>query len=181
MSICTKTGDGGSTGLMYNRRVPKTHPRVEACGTIDELNSALGVARATRPPEFVAAKILHLQKSLINVMGELATLAQDLPRYATDGFVIITPPLATELEGWIREIEAQKISFQGWATPGANPPAAALDLARSISRRAERRVEMLLEMGEIENRSIQIFLNRVSDLLWLLARWCETNDPNAPA
>jgi cob(I)alamin adenosyltransferase len=174
VSICTKTGDKGTTGLMYNRRIPKTHPRLDAYGTVDELNAALGVARAANKSEFVTAKLFQLQKSLVDLMGELATDKADLERYAKDGYKIIDPEFATDLEHWIHEIEAQKVSFRNWATPGATAESAALDMARTIARRAERRVEDLLHSGEIENRSIQIYLNRVSDLLWLLARWVET-------
>lgn len=174
MSICTKTGDKGTTGLMYNRRVPKTHPRLEAYGTVDELNAAIGVARASSGEEFVTAKLLHIQKNLVDLMGELATDTADLDRYAKDGYTIIGKEMSTILEGWIREIEAQKVSFKHWATPGATVESAALDMARTIARRAERRVEGLIEAGEIENRAIQIYLNRASDLLWLLARWVET-------
>ena len=159
---------------MYNRRVPKTHPRIEAYGTIDELNAALGVARAATREDFITSKLLHIQRQLIYVMGELATEKADLPRYVKDGFKTIKAEHAEELEGWIKEIEAQKISFQGWATPGATPEAAALDLARTIARRGERQVEGLIQLGTVENREIQIYLNRVSDLLWLMARWCET-------
>lgn len=174
MSICTKTGDLGTTGLMYNRRVSKTHARIEACGAIDELNAAIGVARAGSAEEFVSAKLLKIQKELIDLMGEVATVHEDLARYRKDGYGMITREMADLLESWISEIEAQKISFKGWATPGATPQAAALDLARAISRRAERRVQALLESGEVENRLLQVYLNRVSDLLWLLARWTET-------
>jgi cob(I)alamin adenosyltransferase len=174
MSICTKTGDKGTTGLMYNRRVPKTHPRLEAYGTVDELNAALGVARAGSREEFVTAKLFHIQKNLVDLMGELATDKADLERYAKDGYTIIGAEFSTVLEGWIREIEAQKVSFKHWATPGATPESAALDMARTIARRAERRVEELIQLGETENRAIQIYLNRMSDLLWLLARWIET-------
>jgi cob(I)alamin adenosyltransferase len=173
MSICTKTGDAGTTALMYNRRVSKTHPRIEACGTVDELNAALGLARSSSPHEFVTSRVFHLQKDLILLMGELATTAEDMPRFLKDGFAVITAELSDPIEGWIREIEAQRVSFKHWATPGANPEAAALDVARTICRRAERRVQELLESGEIQNRNIQIYLNRVSDLLWLLARWTE--------
>ena len=174
VSICTKTGDKGTTGLMYNRRVPKTHPRLEAYGTVDELNAALGVARASSGEEFVTSKLLHIQKNLVDLMGELATDKADLDRYAKDGYTIIGIEFSTVLEGWIREIEAQKVSFKHWATPGATAESAALDMARTIARRAERRVESLLEAGETENRAVQVYLNRTSDLLWLLARWAET-------
>ncbi len=174
MSIVTKTGDGGTTGLMYNRRVPKHHPRVEACGTLDELNSALGLARASATEKFVRENLFWIQKSLVDVMGEVGVLPEDLPRYAKDGYSSVKPDLTAKLEALVKEIEAQKISFKGWATPGATPAAAALDVARSVCRRAERRVCELQAAGELKNREIVIFLNRLSDLLWLFARWTET-------
>ena len=74
MSIATKTGDSGSTGLMYNRRVPKTHPRVETYGSVDELNTAIGMARATAQHDFVRGRLLGVQNDLVILMGELATL-----------------------------------------------------------------------------------------------------------
>jgi cob(I)alamin adenosyltransferase len=173
MSIATKTGDGGMTGLMYGRRVTKNHPRVEACGALDELNAALGLARAAAAEAFVGDHLLWIQKSLVGVMGEVGVLPADLPRYVQDGYALATPALTARLDGLVQEIEAQKISFQGWATPGATPAAAALDLARTICRRAERRVYDLQAAGELQNGEILIFLNRLSDGLWLLARWTE--------
>jgi cob(I)alamin adenosyltransferase len=155
--------------------VPKNHPRLEAYGTVDELNAALGVARAASSEDFVSTKLFRVQKDLVDLMGELATNKADLERYAKDGYKIIGPEGSAELEGWIREIEAQKVSFKYWATPGATVLSAALDMARTVARRAERRVEDLLQLGETENRNIGVYLNRVSDLLWLLARWVETN------
>ena len=174
MSIATKTGDGGTTGLIYGHRVPKNHPRVEACGTIDELNSALGLARATATEKFVGENLFWIQKSLVDVMGEVGVLTPDRPRYVRDGFVLITPELTAKLDALVQEIETQGVSFKGWATPGATPGAAALDLARSVCRRAERRVFDLQSAGELPNAEILIFLNRLSDLLWLFARWVET-------
>ena len=174
MSIATKTGDGGTTGLIYGHRVPKNHPRVEACGTIDELNSALGLARATATEKFVGENLFWIQKSLVDVMGEVGVLTPDRPRYVRDGFALVTPELTAKLDALVQEIETQGVSFKGWATPGATPGAAALDLARSICRRAERRVFDLQSAGELPNAEILIFLNRLSDLLWLFARWVET-------
>ena len=174
MSIATKTGDAGTTGLMYNRRVSKTNPRVEAYGSVDELNAALGAARATSEHETVREKLLTIQQDLVTLMGELATLAEDLPRYLRDGFVVVTPELTAKLDAWVKEIESQQISFKGWATPGATLNAALLDVARTTCRRAERRVCSLQEAGEMKNPEIVIYLNRLSDLLWLLARWVET-------
>jgi cob(I)alamin adenosyltransferase len=173
MSIVTKTGDDGTTGLMYGRRVPKNHPRVEACGTLDELNAALGLARALAPEKFVGENLLWLQKSLVEVMGEVGVWPEDMSRYAKDGYKLVTPELTARLEALVKEIEAQKISFKGWATPGATQPAAALDVARTVCRRAERRVYDLQSSDELRNGEILIFLNRLSDLLWLLARWVE--------
>ena len=174
MSIATRTGDHGTTGLMYGRRVPKTHPRIEANGAIDELNAALGVARAPATDEWLRGELLLTQKQLVDVMGELATAPDDLGRYARDGFTLVTPAMTARLDELVKQLEAQKISFKGWATPGATPLAAALDLARTACRRAERRVCAIREAGEMVNAEIIIYLNRLSDVLWLLARWIET-------
>ncbi|MFO1497410.1 MAG: cob(I)yrinic acid a,c-diamide adenosyltransferase [Verrucomicrobiota bacterium] len=173
MSIATKTGDAGSTALMYNRRVPKTHPRVEAYGCVDELNAALGVARAHAPGAIISERLLAVQKDLVPLMGELATLTDDLDRYVKAGLPRIDPSATAVLDGWVRDLESQKISFDGWATPGANPLAAALDLARTVCRRAERRVCSLQEQSELRNPEIIVYLNRLSDVLWLLARAAE--------
>ncbi len=179
VSICTKTGDSGLTGLMYNRRVSKTHPRIEACGAVDELNAALGVARANLHATAMNDRLLLIQKQLVALMGELATHKDDLARYRRDGFELLPEAAPSQIEAWIQELEAQKISFKGWATPGATREAAALDLARAICRRAERQVERLLESNEIENRTLQVYLNRVSDFLWLSARAAETKAEHA--
>lgn len=174
MSIATRTGDSGLTGLMYNRRVSKCHPRVEAYGTVDELNTAIGMARATAQHDFVSENLLLIQNDLVLVMGELATQVEDLPRYAKDGFTIVSKSLTAKLDGLVEEIEAQKVSFKGWATPGATLNSAALDVARTTCRRAERRVCALQESSQLHNPEIIIYLNRLSDTLWLLARWVET-------
>src|SRR5207249_3337510 len=90
MSIITKTGDAGTTGLMYNRRVSKCHPRVEAYGAVDELNAALGMARAKAADEFTHESLLAIQKDLVILMGELATMPEDLERYRKDGYEVVT-------------------------------------------------------------------------------------------
>ena len=179
MSIATKTGDAGDTGLMYNRRVSKCHPCVEAYGSVDELNAALGQARATTAHASVRANLLAIQKDLVTLMGELATGVEDLPRYVKDGFSLVTPELTAKLDQWVKAIEAQKISFKGWATPGSSQSSAALDVARTTCRRAERRVCAVQEAGSLRNPEIIIYLNRLSDLLWLLARWVETQQNSA--
>src|ERR1700722_8253653 len=107
MSIVTKTGDSGTTGLMYGRRVPKNHPRVEACGAIDELNAALGLARATATDNFVSENLFTIQKDFIVLMGEVGVLAEDLPRYAKDGFSLVTHEMTARLDVLVKEIESQ--------------------------------------------------------------------------
>jgi cob(I)alamin adenosyltransferase len=174
MSVVTKTGDGGSTALMYNRRVPKHHPRVAAYGNVDELNAALGLARATSAEKFVSENLLLIQKDLVVLMGELCVQPEDLPRYVKGVFSLVTPAMTAKLEALVREIEAQNVSFKGWATPGANPSSATLDVARTVCRRAERGVCELNDSGGVVNPEIIIYLNRLSDLLWLFARWVET-------
>jgi cob(I)alamin adenosyltransferase len=159
---------------MYGRRVPKTHPRVEACGAVDELNAALGVAHASVEHDFARNNLLVIQKDLIVLMGELCVQPADLPRYVKDGYSLVTPAMTATLDALVREIEEQNVSSKSWATPGATPPSAALDLARTICRRAERRVCGLKETSELKNVEIVIYLNRLSDLLWLFARWVET-------
>ena len=175
MGIVTKTGDKGTTGLMYNRRVSKCHPRVEAYGCVDELNAALGLARATAEHDFVRDNLVAIQKDLIVLMGELATAVDDLPRYVADAFSLVTPELTAKLDKLAQEIEARSITFKGWATPGASIHSAALDLARTTCRRAERRVCELQESDQLQNPEIIVYLNRLADLLWLVARWVEAH------
>ncbi len=174
MSIATKTGDNGTTGLMYNRRVPKSHPRVEAYGCVDELNAALGMARATAKFEIIRNDLLATQKDLVTLMGELATAAGDLQRYEKDGFALVKPEMTAKLDKVVAQIEAQKITYRGWATPGDTLNSAALDVARTVCRRAERRVCALHEANELRNPEIIIYLNRLADALWLMARWVES-------
>jgi cob(I)alamin adenosyltransferase len=177
MSIVTKGGDRGTTGLMYNRRVSKCHPRVEACGAVDELNAAIGLARAGAGDDFVRENLAAIQQDLVRLMGELATAVEDLPRYAKDGHGRVTPAMTAQLEEWVGKIEAGKVCPSGWATPGANAVSAALDLARTVCRRAERRACALHEAGQLQNTEILVYLNRLSDLLWLFARWVEVDRP----
>ncbi len=174
MSIVTRTGDHGATGLMYNRRVTKHHPRVEAYGAVDELNAALGLARAQAAPHPLAGALLNLQHDLVILMGELATATEDLNRYAADGFPRVTPQLTGRLDQWIHDLEERLPLPRGWAMPGDGSLSAALDLARTICRRAERRVSALREAEPSSNPEILTYLNRLADLLWLLAREAAT-------
>ncbi len=170
MSIVTKTGDQGMTALMYNRRVSKNHPRVEAYGTVDELTASLGLAKASAREGFVRDCLQFIQKDLITVMGELATATEDLARFVKDGYTIVSPAMTARLDDAVKELEAQNLKFSGWAIPGGNLGAAALDVARTVCRRAERGVCALHSQGQLQNAEIIVYLNRLSDLLWLLAR-----------
>src|SRR5437667_3788211 len=105
MSIVTKTGDSGTTALMFNRRVSKSHPRVEACGCVDELNAALGVARASATDSFIREQLLAIQKDLVALMGEVATLTEDLPRLQKAGFSVVTPDLTKKLDDLVKQLE----------------------------------------------------------------------------
>jgi cob(I)alamin adenosyltransferase len=170
MSIVTRTGDAGTTALMYGRRVSKCDPRVEAYGTVDELNAALGLAVASVRPASLGRALRPVQQDLIALMGELATHPRDLPRYVRAGYPRIAAEHTARLERLVRTTESGLGPLTGWALPGASASSASLDLARAICRRAERRVCALHRRGGLHNPEVIIFLNRLSDLLWLLAR-----------
>jgi len=171
MSISTRRGDGGETDLMFGRRVPKTHPRVVASGAVDELNAALGMARAgcADQSESLSTFIAEVQADLVALMGELATLPEDLPKYIEKGYERFGGERLEKLDAKVAEIETAGLTFKGWAMPGAGGDgvAAALDLARTVCRRAERDV-ILLET-EAPAKVVQ-YLNRLADALWLQAR-----------
>jgi cob(I)alamin adenosyltransferase len=170
MSIATKTGDSGETSLMYGRRVPKTDPRVAAYGGVDELNSALGLARASSSDELITEQILAVQKELIIVMGELATAEEDLSRYTKDGFQLTESAMVDRLTAVVDDLETNKLGpFKGWSIPGESISAATLDVARTTCRRAERAIAAL----SLRNTEVLRYLNRLSDLCWLLARYAE--------
>jgi cob(I)alamin adenosyltransferase len=173
MSIVTRNGDGGQTCLMYGVRVPKYHPRIEACGAVDELNAALGLARALNPPPWLGTALLEVQRDLIVLMGELATDPALQDRFRQDGFPALEPGHVQRLEREVQRLEAELPPPRGWALPGANPLAASLDFARTVCRRAERRVCALAEETPDMHRQAVIYLNRLSDLLWLWARRME--------
>jgi cob(I)alamin adenosyltransferase len=181
MSIATKTGDEGETSLMYGRRVPKTDARVEAYGSVDELNSALGLARASATDAFLAEQVLSIQKELVVVMGELATAGEDMERYQKDGFQLTSASMTDRLTTAVDDLEKNKLGkFKDWSVPGKNMPSAVLELARTVCRRAERQVAVLMAVDANLNREILRYLNRLSDLCWLLARYAETvQEPNS--
>lgn len=181
MSIATKTGDRGDTALMYGRRVPKTDPRVEAYGCVDELTSALGLARATVSDASIREQVHSMQKELVTVMGELATAPEDLERYRKDGFTATDGSMVERLTAAIDKLEEDPALYpKDWVVPGSSLASAALDLARTACRRAERRVAHLQSESAGFNGEVLRYLNRLSDLCWLLARRVEQGSRDIP-
>jgi cob(I)alamin adenosyltransferase len=175
MSIATRTGDDGTTGLVFGQRVPKDHPRVEAVGRFDELNAALGWAKCQVGGDAaIVGEIESIQRDLVSLMGELAADDADQARYAGSKFGKVADPDLTRIDTLIARLEATPIAFDGWATPGKTPAAAALDLARVAARRAERQLITMRTAGLVVRPLLVQFVNRTSDLLWLLARRAES-------
>ena len=174
-SIATRTGDDGTTGLLYGQRVPKDHPQIEAVGSLDEFNAALGLARATGSDSSARGALEQIQRDLVALMGEVVCAESDSERFSSSKFARIGAAELARVDAAITAIEARHVKFDGWATPGATPHAAALDLARTAGRRAERRLFALTRHGKTVRPLLLQYLNRVSDLLWLMAR--EAEDP----
>ena len=176
MSISTKTGDDGTSGLLYGRRVPKTDPHIEACGAVDELNAVLGLARAAAGAGPLNDQILRIQNELVLLMGELALIEEDVPRYQESKRERISAVATARLTDLVHEGETQ-VSFKDWAMPGGTPLGAALDFARTVCRRAERRVLALREVQPTLNPELIPYLNRLSDLCCIWARRAESPAP----
>jgi cob(I)alamin adenosyltransferase len=174
VSIVTKTGDKGETSLMYGRRLSKADPRVDAYGCVDELSAALGVARSIATENFLSDQIVAAQRDLIIVMGELATAPSDHERYAKDGFHLTTKEMVGRITSVIFDLEKDKSLYpKDWVLPGATPISAALDFARTTCRRAERHIAAFGAEDKDFNPEILRYLNRLSDLCWILARFAE--------
>jgi cob(I)alamin adenosyltransferase len=174
VSIVTKTGDKGETSLMYGRRLSKADSRVDAYGCIDELSAALGLARSISPDKFVSDQVFAVQKDLIVIMGELAMSPADHERYLKDGFQLTTAEMVDRVTGVIFELEKDKSLYpKDWAVPGETVVSSTLDFARVTCRRAERRIVTFSVEEKDLNPEILRYLNRVSDLCWVLARYVE--------
>ena len=163
MSITTRTGDDGTTRLFTGERVSKTDPRLEALGDLDELVSALGVARAQPLPEDLRTDLLTTQRELFILGAELASSG---PGRVDAAFLAL-------LETRRDELEARTPHPEGFILPGETVAGAYIDLARSLARRLERRVAGLVAESRIGNPRVGVWLNRLSDYLWLLARAAE--------
>ena len=169
MSISTKGGDGGRTSLAGGVRVSKAHPRVDCYGTIDELISQMGFARSICTDAEVREQIKALQRELYKVESAIAT-----PPEGRKPAPEITSVMVDALEAEVHRIESVPGVLADWSLPGELPDAAALDVARTVCRRAERLATALTNEGQLTNPAILAYLNRLSDLLWLLGRLLET-------
>lgn len=172
-SIATRTGDDGTTSLLYGQRVPKDHPQIEAVGAYDELNVALGAVKPLLADGASRTLVHGLQNNLVALMGEVACAETDAARYAASKFAKISAADVTALDAAVAALEARGLKFDGWATPGANALGAAFDTARGVARRAERRLCALPAHGRTVRPELRQFTNRLADLLWLLARQAE--------
>ncbi len=166
--IYTRTGDSGDTGLFGGGRVPKDHPRVAAYGDVDELNSVLGVVRATAPTEFHDALLETIQRDLFSIGGHLATPDPDKVRAAL-AKAELSPSRITLFEETMDGADAELEPLKAFILPGGSAKAAALHLARTVCRRTERSIVHLAATDEVPELFI-IYINRLSDLLFTLAR-----------
>jgi cob(I)alamin adenosyltransferase len=172
VSIVTRHGDGGETSLLYGGRVPKDDLHTEAYGALDEAISALGMARALSGEPARARRILDLQRELFTVGAELATASSEQDKLAKH-FATVTTSMVEALDLEVAALEARVALPKGFVIPGGDPVAAAIDLGRSFVRRAERRAVSLHRAGGLANEEVLRYLNRCSDLLFMLAREAE--------
>ena len=168
MSIATKRGDGGQTGLAGGIRVSKADLRVETYGGIDELNTVLGFARSICSDGEIAGWTEEIQRTLFRVGSALATPPES-PKQ---------PPLVTtedvdRLTGLVEQIEATEGILADWSLPGAHRESAAYEVARTVCRRAERNVVRFIESGAEVKPEVVAYLNRLSDVIWLFGRLIE--------
>jgi cob(I)alamin adenosyltransferase len=167
VKIYTRTGDDGSTGLLGRGRVPKSDPRVEAYGSVDELNAALGVARSLDTAPWLTPELAIIQSRLFSLGAELAaTTPEPLAKVDRIGDADIE-----SLERAIDRLDAELPPLTNFVLPAGSALAAQLHLARTVCRRAERRVVTLAASAALEPRLVR-YLNRLADLLFVMARWC---------
>ena len=163
MKIYTKTGDAGETSLFGGARVPKDDPRIEAYGTVDELNSLLGVARASWPASPLDAQLGRIQSDLFAIGAHLASPG-------TSRFAGVEPERVAELERAIDAMESELAPLRNFILPGGSAAAAHLHVARTVCRRAER-LAVALHDDDPATRSSLVYMNRLSDYLFVAARY----------
>jgi cob(I)alamin adenosyltransferase len=167
MKIYTRTGDDGTTGLLGPGRVFKDAVRVEAYGSVDELNAVLGVVHTLDADHWLAAELATIQARLFHVGAELAASTPD----AVAKLECVCDDDVAALERWIDRLEAELEPLTSFVLPGGSPLGAELHVARAVCRRAERRTVSLLQAGSVQPRLVR-YLNRLGDLLFVMARWC---------
>lgn len=169
LRIYTRTGDDGTTGLLFGGRVRKDDPVMQLTGTVDEAQAALGMARAEAAPGSELDELLTvLERELYVLMAEVTTDPAHRDKLVA-GTTLVTPGMVEALETKIDDLIGRVEMPTDFVVPGANRTSAALDLARTVVRRAER----LLVSAPVEGSLVGRYLNRLSDLLWALARWAE--------
>ena len=168
MKIYTRKGDDGTTGLLYGDRVPKHSPLIEANGAIDEAQAFIGVARAQGDPgSELASQLMTIEADLWVLMAEVATSPENRSKLKE----LVTAAMVQSLEAHIDQATERFEMPKGFVIPGANPLSAALDVARTVVRRAER---LLSVASPAPDSFVGPYLNRLSDLLWAMARWQES-------
>ena len=168
MSIATKRGDGGQTELAGGIRVSKADLRVEAYGTVDELNSTLGFARSICKNTEICSAVHDIQKTLFRVGSALATAPAGKKTAPS-----LTAEDVDQLTEMVHVIEAKEGILSDWSLPGAHAESAAFEVARTVCRRAERCVVRLMESGAVVHPQTLPYINRLSDLIWLFGRQIE--------
>jgi len=170
MSIATKHGDGGQTGLAGGIRVSKSDLRVESYGSVDELNTFLGFARSICQNKEIAEWTEDIQRTLFRVGSALAT-----PPESKKKPPVISTEDVDKLTDLVHKIEATEGILADWSLPGAHTESAAYEVARTVCRRAERNVVRFIENGGIVQAEVLAYLNRLSDVIWLFGRLIELN------
>jgi cob(I)alamin adenosyltransferase len=169
MKIYTRTGDEGTTGLFGGGRVPKDHPRVQAYGTVDELNAVVGQAVALLEDDDLGDRLGRIQHDLFALGAVLATAPVEEGRPSPKGVPDLPGGRVEEMEAWIDEADEELPPLRAFILPGGSPAAASLHLARTVCRRAERAVVHLAGREEVDD-AVLVYLNRLSDLLFAFAR-----------
>jgi len=176
MKLYTKNGDSGETMLLFGGRISKSDPRAEAYGEIDVAVSAMGLARALSEDDFIKITLLEIQREMFTVGSELATSPEKWNSLRSK-YAVVTADMVSRIEEIIDRLQRDVEMPPEFIVPGGSPGSGALDLARSMVRTAERRVVALNEIGEIKNREVLRYLNRVSDLLFIMARYEDRDKP----
>lgn len=170
MRIYTRSGDEGTTGLLFGGRVSKADPRCEAYGAADHAVSTMGLARALSQDEYVKSTLLQAQRDMFTVSAELATDLENHSQF-TATFQAITEEHVVNMERLIDDFDEKVELPPKFIIPGASPVSSAIDMARTALRGAERQIVVLNEKGLLANPQVLRFVNRLGDLLFILARY----------